>query len=166
MGADTIRRVILLLFGIPAFFALFLFVPAGTATWATGWLFNDVRITYENSIGTILRDNATAPTEIVDPLMIISKTAPAEATPGETITYTISYQNIGTDTAYNVVITETYPPGVTFVSSVPPPDSGNNVWFIGDIPPGFGGSIDINVSVDPSASGVLVNFVEFRFDFS
>ena len=39
MGADTTRRVILLIFGIPAFFALFMFVPAGTLTWARGLLF-------------------------------------------------------------------------------------------------------------------------------
>lgn len=37
--ADPTRRVILLLFGVPAFFALFMFVPAGTLTWARGWLF-------------------------------------------------------------------------------------------------------------------------------
>jgi len=37
--ADPTRRVILFLFGLPAFFALFMFVPAGTLTWARGWLF-------------------------------------------------------------------------------------------------------------------------------
>ncbi len=37
--ADPTRRVILLLFGVPAFFALFMFVPAGTLAWPKGWLF-------------------------------------------------------------------------------------------------------------------------------
>jgi len=39
IGSDTTRRLILFLFGVPAFFALLMFAPAGTLSWARGWLF-------------------------------------------------------------------------------------------------------------------------------
>jgi uncharacterized repeat protein (TIGR01451 family) len=130
--------------------------------WATGWLFNNVTVDYENAIGADFSDSAMAATEIIDPLMIITKTAPATATTGEAITYTITYQNVGTDTAYNVVITETYPPGVNFVSSVPMPDSGINVWNIGTVPVGLGGTITITVDV-VQTTGVLDNYVELTY---
>jgi protein-S-isoprenylcysteine O-methyltransferase Ste14 len=47
MGANMIRRVILFIFGIPAFLAVFMFGPAGTLIWTRGWLFIAVFILLE-----------------------------------------------------------------------------------------------------------------------
>lgn len=98
------------------------------------------------------------------PLLEITKSAPAMANPGETIMYKIDYQNIDTGTAYDVIITETYPAQVTYVDANPWPDIGNNVWLISNLPPGAGGTIYINVTVNPSANGTLVNSVEAEYE--
>jgi protein-S-isoprenylcysteine O-methyltransferase Ste14 len=37
-GVDT-RRIVLFLFALPVYFALFMFLPAGTWAWTKGWLF-------------------------------------------------------------------------------------------------------------------------------
>lgn len=49
-----IRRIIQLIIGIPLFFALFLFFPAGTINWLRGWLFLLVFLGSEAIIGTYL----------------------------------------------------------------------------------------------------------------
>ena len=64
-----------------------------------------------------------------------------------------------------MVITESYPSPVTFISASPPPDEGtNNRWTIGDLPGGAFGTITIEVratdeakikfDMDQSAKGV------------
>ncbi|MCK5397490.1 MAG: DUF11 domain-containing protein, partial [Thermoplasmata archaeon] len=120
-------------------------------------------------------DNATASigpiygwlnTTVSDPLMDIIKIAPASASPGEIITYTIDYLNIGTDIAYNVVITEEYPAGVTFISAIPAPDVGNNVWNIGNVPIGGGGTITVTVQIDAMTTGTLDNYANLTYEDS
>jgi peptide/nickel transport system substrate-binding protein len=125
---------------------------------ATGTLNNTVILDYENSAATPFQEQASASTTLISPWMVITKSGPVNADPGETITYTITYMNLGTDTAYNVWIAEAYPVGVTFVDANPLPTIGNNIWFIGNIPPGGSGSIFINVTVI-ATSGILTNFV-------
>lgn len=90
----------------------------------------------------------------------LTKWGPETAQVGENIMYWINYSNTGTDWAYNVIITETYPAGVTFVSATPTPNMfGNNIWNIGSISPGSSGTICVTVWVDPAASGILTNHV-------
>ncbi|MCK4266586.1 MAG: DUF11 domain-containing protein, partial [Thermoplasmata archaeon] len=133
--------------------------------WASGWLNNSVTLEFENEAGLPqLIINATAGTLITDPLMIITKTAPEFATINETIMYTITYQNIGTDDAYNVVITENYPPGVNFVDANPTPTVPNSIWIIPVVPAGTGGTIFINVTIDANATGVLINNVTLEWE--
>jgi len=99
------------------------------------------------------------------PNMIISKSAPETASPDEAITYTISYQNIGTDWAYNVAITEIYPPEVAFVAAIPAPDIGTNTWTIGTVSPGGLGTIEIIVQIDVGASGSnITNLIELAYE--
>jgi hypothetical protein len=55
---------------------------------------------------------------------------------------------------------------VTFISSIPPPDVGDNIWLLGDLPIGATGSIMITVMVDsgvPSGS-LLVNNVTVTYE--
>lgn len=78
----------------------------------------------------------------------MTKTGPATASQGNTITYTITYKNAGLNAAKNVVITETYPPEVEFVSSIPTPDTGtNNQWTIGTLGSGVEGTITVKVRI-------------------
>ncbi len=79
----------------------------------------------------------------ISPELEITKTAPATSYQGDLITYTISIQNLGTDTAYDVWISEIYPFGTSFISAIPIPVVGNNIWYIGNIPPG--GSVTITI---------------------
>jgi len=78
----------------------------------------------------------------------LTKTGPANAKQGDVITYTIEYKNEGNFPETNVVITETYPPEVDFVSSIPAPDAGtNNKWTIGDLASEAEGTITITVRI-------------------
>lgn len=67
---------------------------------------------------------------------------------GEQLTYTVQYENNGTGTAENVIIISNFDDNASSILSQPSPDSGNNTWQIGDLQPGFSGSIDITVSVN------------------
>ena len=78
----------------------------------------------------------------------ISKNGPTTANQGNNITYTITYKNVGTYKATGVVITETYPSEVEFISATPAPDEGtNNQWTIGNLAPGDGGTIKVTVHI-------------------
>ncbi len=104
----------------------------------------------------------------VEANMNITKWGPSTANPGGTITYRINYTNLGTlfgwHDAENVMITDTYPAGVTFVSAVPPPSSGNNIWDIGSVPAEGGGTITVTVSVDMDAFGTLTNWAYLDYE--
>jgi uncharacterized repeat protein (TIGR01451 family) len=78
----------------------------------------------------------------------ITKTGPTTANQGDDITYTITYKNEGTFSATNVVITETYPAEVEYVSANPEPDSGfDNKWTIGTLAPNGEGTIIVTVHI-------------------
>lgn len=82
------------------------------------------------------------------PKVTITKIGPATAKQGKNITYTINYKNEGTFSATNVVITETYPSEVEYVSATPAPDSGtSNQWTIGTLAPGVEGTITVTVHI-------------------
>ncbi|MGB3459235.1 MAG: choice-of-anchor U domain-containing protein, partial [Halobacteriota archaeon] len=72
---------------------------------------------------------------------------------GGTVTYTIKYSNLGGVDLTNVVITENYPDGLTFISAVPVPDPGtNNKWTIGTLTTTGSGTITIKMKVPDSMS--------------
>ena len=84
---------------------------------------------------------------------------PVEA--GAALIYSITYGNNGTSDATGVVITSTYDSHVRFYSASPDPDAGDNVWYIGDLDSGAGGTILVWVDVDtPLPNGsFLINTV-------
>jgi len=88
----------------------------------------------------------------------------AMASPGETVTFTISYENSSTFwTNPGVRISDQLPGGLTHVSSTPPAtDMGGGVyqWLVGDVPPGGKGSVQIKARVSKTAALVVTNKVK------
>ncbi len=81
---------------------------------------------------------------------ILTKSSdPSIVPPSGNVTYQIYFNNTGDLTLTNVVITEYYPEGVTFISASPAPDPGtNNIWtWKEDLRPGRSGNINISVTV-------------------
>jgi len=112
--------------------------------WKGDYDIGDVSVRSENMDTSAL----TRGTKAQKPKMAITKTVDkATAGPGDTLTYTISYVNTRS-TAYDVVIREAYPTGVTFVSALPAPTSGDGVWDIGTLGTDEGGTIQVTVTVD------------------
>lgn len=95
----------------------------------------------------------------------IVKTATSPASPGQVLTYTVTVTNNGPDAANNVVITDTLPLDVSFVSAAGCTNTGALV--ICDIPSLANGSsqnFSIVVRVNTDASGALRNAVNVRSD--
>ncbi|MCI0479349.1 DUF11 domain-containing protein, partial [Candidatus Uhrbacteria bacterium] len=125
---------------------------------------NSATLDYESEVGIAQRQLvATANTHIDDPLMSLQKDAPQYANTGQTITYWLNFTNVGTAAAYNVWINETYPAGVSYVSSNIAPAVGDNCWNIGYVAAGASGSIRITVLVSPTAAGALVNLATAQY---
>lgn len=88
---------------------------------------------------------------ITPPEVTLKKScSPSIVPPGGNVTYTINYTNRGEADIHNVVITEYYPKGVTFISASPAPDQGTNIWVIGTLAANTSGIINITVKVPES----------------
>ena len=104
-------------------------------------------------------NSAACSSNYLSPDLALDKTCPADMTAGENAVFTVAIDNLGTSTATNVVVTDTLPDGVVFVSAVPAPTtvSGQDVVFeLGDLAAGAGTVITINVAVE-STSGSGIN---------
>jgi len=115
------------------------------------------------NIAAITSDQTVSQTSQADttihstPILTIGKTDSPDPVPvNSSLTYTITYSNTGDMNATNVIIVETYPQSVTFVSSVPPPTEGNNVWRMNTLDVGKSGSIVITVSVGALPEGTVL----------
>lgn len=103
----------------------------------------------------------------LDPFVAFTKTGPATADQGQTITYTLDYANLGPAASEQVRITDRLPAGVTFVSATGPDsyDAGTRTvtWNIGTVPVLQQGAVQLTVRVQPSVQtgSVLTNQAEF-----
>ncbi|EED30549.1 conserved domain protein [gamma proteobacterium NOR5-3] len=98
-------------------------------------------------------DSADALVTVVSgPALEIEKTASADVVEaGGTLSYTLTYRNIGFDVATPLIVVDDLPNETQFVSASPAPDSVSNgiaLWSLGDLPAGGEGSIIVTVSVD------------------
>ncbi|MBN1658874.1 MAG: DUF11 domain-containing protein [Anaerolineae bacterium] len=104
----------------------------------------------------------TEPTAVLTPiadLSIAKEGTPGVVVAGERLTYTLSIYNAGPAYAHDVLVVDTLPAEVIFVSSDPPPTSGPNplTWDLGIIPVAESRVITVLVDVAPSAVGTLTN---------
>ncbi|HPS73162.1 MAG TPA: HYR domain-containing protein, partial [Bacteroidales bacterium] len=72
---------------------------------------------------------------------------------GDTLEYTIYIYNSGKEAGTNLTITETYDPRTTFLSAVPAPTTGNNVWVF----PSLGVESSTTVTIKMLVQNNLVN---------
>ncbi len=100
-------------------------------------------------------DNSSTVNTIVTQSADLSvvKTAPADVVASTDLTYTITVANDGPSDASNVVLTDTLPPGTTFVSS----SCGTNPCAIGTLEADDSVVVTIVVNVAANATGPLEN---------
>ncbi len=95
-----------------------------------------------------------------------SKSGPVSAVPGSQLTYTVTVQNLGPSNTANVVVTDTLPPGVRFVSATGQgvhdgaPDGGVVTWTLSALSVAAAAQkFEVVVDVDPAVLGSLRNAV-------
>ncbi len=83
--------------------------------------------------------------------LTLSKTAQTLVAAGDQLLYTLAYQNVGTDQATDVVLTDTLPANTTFVSATGGGTHTGGVvtWDVGTLPAGAGATVSVIVAVDP-----------------
>lgn len=85
----------------------------------------------------------------------VTMSGPSIAARGDTLTYTLVVSNTSTEDAASVVLTDTLPGGLSYVSDdigLPAnPSAGVYTWALGDLPAGGSRTLHINVAVDAGA---------------
>jgi uncharacterized repeat protein (TIGR01451 family) len=110
-----------------------------------------------------------ADVDVTSPILSITKVASVStADPGDTIVYTIDYENSGTGWATLVEIVDTIPDHVTVVDATSGYTlSGNEyTWYIGDLGPGASGTITIEVTVDVPTDDDTLLYNEATLDWA
>ena len=110
----------------------------------------DTGFDYGTGFGLI--DAASAVAGVLVPELAVRKSVDrASAAPGETLVYTLTYQNSGNGRATGVTVTDVVPDDTTFVSAT----GGNGVtltagtvaWAVGDVAAGATGSVTLTVRI-------------------
>lgn len=110
------------------------------------------------------QDDVTVP--VVELLVDIgvSKNVVGDATPivGDNVTFALTVTNSGPDQATGVVVTDTLPTGLTYVSNTAPSqgsyNSGTGVWTVGTLASGASATMEITASVNAdTATQTLTN---------
>ncbi len=99
-------------------------------------------------------------TDPVADLSIVKSGSPDPVTAGETLTYTVTVANAGPSDAHDVVVTDTLPPGLTFVSTsgcAESPAGGVPDCTLGTIAAETSKDYTITVTVGASLSGAITN---------
>ncbi|HEX4962806.1 MAG TPA: hypothetical protein VF173_18365 [Thermoanaerobaculia bacterium] len=102
--------------------------------------------------------SATAVARAPQADLAISKTAPAVASVGSTVTYRLTVTNNGPDDAQGVVLSESIPAGLSFVSATAPCQTGFDC-ALGTLNAGASRSVDVTLSIPAGYSGpsLIVN---------
>lgn len=95
----------------------------------------------------------------------VAKSGPGRVAAGDSAIFTLAYTNAGPSLAHGVVLTDTLPGELDYVSASPTPDSINGTtlaWNLGDLDPGAGGTITVEVrsrAAQPTATLMVTNSV-------
>ncbi|NIN98109.1 MAG: DUF11 domain-containing protein [Anaerolineae bacterium] len=124
----------------------------------------DLRPVDGNLDGTALWDIGAD--EYENPVWITKEVSPAHADPGDTIVYTITYQNQTGSTVTSVKVTDVLSDDLQNLRFDPddPNKDGNTFWWdIGELGPGSSGTITIEGRIDPSLAtpAAILNTAEF-----
>lgn len=128
---------------------------------AEGEIVNTAEVTSDNFDPYPGSNTATERTPIIPPEdleadVAVSKNVDQEmAEPGDTLRYSITVRNDGPDDAVNVVVTDSLPPGVTFLSSTCA--GGGTTCELGDMAANASVSFEIAASVNSDAPELLTN---------
>ncbi len=143
-------------------------VDVGTADGTT--LANQVTLDYTDANGNqpYPIQVASATVIVTAPIMTISKFSDVNiADPSDIITYTITFKNLGTGIAGEVVIKDTIPVNTSYVSSSPTYTSHSGdiyTWIFYNVKPGtYNITMDLKVDVDTADGVVLVNKVTLDY---
>ena len=103
---------------------------------------------------------------------------PEFAQPGDTLNFTVEFENEGEGTAYGVYVIDTLDPDLddstlTFPATLPPlvdsytynPDNRTIVWYIGEVGPGEGGQLPYSIAVrnDAPPDYLVTNYATVYF---
>ena len=88
----------------------------------------------------------------------LSIDAPNEASPNQEVALKIKATLNATKPASKILLTADYPVGFLFESAKPAPSFGNNIWVLGDMPPGAEREISIIGKMVDVADGEQKNF--------
>lgn len=91
--------------------------------------------------------------------IVVTETAPATIVAGQQMTYSITVRNNGHDSATGVVLTDTLPPGLSFVSGsgCDASGAGNITCPLGSIAAGSSIMVQVTVLVDSTLRGSISN---------
>ncbi|MGB9889026.1 MAG: hypothetical protein ACPLTQ_05075, partial [Anaerolineae bacterium] len=106
-------------------------------------------------------DEITTPVTTRADLAVSKADDPDPVIVGTLLTYTLVVTNHGPSVARGVVVTDTLPPEVAFVSADPTPSSGPNplVWLLGDLAVGETRRLTVTVRVLVTTTDVFTNAV-------
>lgn len=119
------------------------------------------------------RTNEVAVTVPALDLVITKSDGMVDAAPGDTLVYTLQYENVGAVLASQVVITETVPQHTTFSASASDPNwqcgditpGATCTLLVGDLPVGSDGMIAFAVEIDaPLTTDVVIENIAFIGD--
>jgi uncharacterized repeat protein (TIGR01451 family) len=131
--------------------------PEITQTWDLPGLHTLV-ITATNCEGSAVVTNTMDVSIVPAADLSLSKAGPASVLAGTSITYTLTVENLGPNAAVNVLLTDTLPISVTFVSATAPCTETDGVVTcpLGEINPDNSAVIDVVVTA-PEITGTLTN---------
>jgi uncharacterized repeat protein (TIGR01451 family) len=127
---------------------------------ATTSVQNCATISTSSALDAAGNNTSCSTPNIQTPNVTIAKTAPATAVVGGSLSYGLTVQNIGTAAANDVMVSDTLPSGLTYVSAVPAPSSisGSTLtWSLGQIAAGGSRGITINTTALTSAPATVQN---------
>jgi uncharacterized repeat protein (TIGR01451 family) len=123
-----------------------------TGTYAFTALYNSGGANYAASISTVEPLDISPIADVV----LVKTANPMSVVMGTVVTYTYVVHNNGPDTAVNVVVTDPFPPGLTFVSAATPSqgtfDPATSTWHVGDLANGATATLQVTAIVNGTAS--------------